>query len=959
MLRPPPPPPGLPVPRQLRPAQSGRAGAATLLAFWLAAGSAGPGYAAPMFVSPEVRFGEATTPTLQPTRQGRPAVATGDGVTFLVWVDEREGEGRFLLYGAAVPEGGTLAATRNFPVAREELRADRPAVAFGARQFAVAWEDVDARGVFAARFEPSGRRLDAAPVALTGAIDCSRPAIAFDGVDFVVALECDEDDGPKGIVVQRLSTVGVPGQPRVVDSSDGASRATVSCLEGAAVPAPCLVAWQKPSAYGDRVQAIWIVSNQVGPELSFALATPGVDQYRPRTLAAGSNVRVLWLEGPGNELKLRSALVSPAGTLSTAVESFWFGGNELDRPELEAAALSDDRVLVSGSATIQSQRRLFVRPLSGGPMFFGTAPATEEQRLASSGLAPFGPDAGLVVWTQGTSERASVVAAVVPPVDGIVGVPLAVSSPTQLNPAVAEGPLGALVGWVEWKDGGADVLISKVLLDGGLSAAPPVLVAGGDGDQRALALAVARTTGFAVWTETSSGGASVRGRSVAADGSLASGSVIDFGTASEAGVPVELSRPAVAASAGLFLVAHVGSDGGPPALFVDLLNEAAVASGAPEPRPKPVPLGADAGQVDSSPSVASVDGGFVVAWRATSPASAEPHVWTSFVQATLASNGLAPPAVDVGSTSARSPDDPPSVACSPTSCLVAWVEPLGGGDAHRVISRALDLRGRPLGAPPTVVASSAGGLRAPAVVAAGDAFVVVWVDHAPVTRSEARAMRVSSEGALLDGAPFVVGPAGGPSTLSRPVLAASGGLVWLAYSAFDDAPEHQTHRLRARLLVDPSAPEAAGLDAALLGPGIEASPASELWCSKPFRFPTTGSNTARGPGPVRWHLAAGGDAPVPPGLTVDEDSGVLMWTPPPEAAGLHRVGLTAQGNGWVDALILTLDVRCTQRAAFASCGCRAVGGEGASLGPLPAALALLLRGLRPRAQRAQQKEHAS
>ena len=87
-----------------------------------------------------------------------------------------------------------------------------PAVAFDGTNYLVVWEDFRNRpfetDIYAVRVSPTGQVLDPQCIQICAEDgDQSYPAVAFDGVNFVVAWQ-DESDGQPEIYAARVSTSG-------------------------------------------------------------------------------------------------------------------------------------------------------------------------------------------------------------------------------------------------------------------------------------------------------------------------------------------------------------------------------------------------------------------------------------------------------------------------------------------------------------------------------------------------------------------------------------------------------------------------------------------------------------------------------------------------------------------------------------------------------------------------------
>ena len=167
--------------------------------------------------------------------QFEPAVSFGAGRYFVAWEDSRSLR-QFDIYGARVQPNGVVTDATGIPIATSPPSKHFPAVAYGANEFLLGWEEdaglglgLDIRG---ARVDSNGAVLDGNGLAITAAQrDQSRVAASFDGRDFVLAWEDARNLG-RDIYAARVHADGTLEDPTgigvAVDLTDKATPAMAS-----------------------------------------------------------------------------------------------------------------------------------------------------------------------------------------------------------------------------------------------------------------------------------------------------------------------------------------------------------------------------------------------------------------------------------------------------------------------------------------------------------------------------------------------------------------------------------------------------------------------------------------------------------------------------------------------------------------------------------------------------------
>lgn len=138
--------------------------------------------------------------------------------------------------------------------------------------------------------------------------------------------------------------------------------------------------------------------------------------------------------------------------------------------------------------------------------------------------------------------------------------------------------------------------------------------------------------------------------------------------------------------------------------------------------------------------------------------------------------------------------------------------------------------------------------------------------------------------------------------------------------------------------------EASGADGGAEGgpPRFTSTPDTAARCGVPYRYSGARRPLVEGQGPFRFSLRPALGLPLPEGVSVDEATGEITWTPAPGDEGVHPVALRVDGAAGSATSSFAIVVECDRRLAV-ECGCAGP----ASAEPEPwwlAAVALLLFG---------------
>jgi hypothetical protein len=135
-----------------------------------------------------------------------------DGAEFLVaWRDFRSGTD-YDIYGARVTPQGAVLDTTGIVISHMANDQWSPAVGFDGANFLVAWQDCRSRSdgdIYGGRMTPQGTLLDSAGVTISQVVnDQWSPATGFDGTDFLVVWEGRRHDGGYDVYGARVTPEG-------------------------------------------------------------------------------------------------------------------------------------------------------------------------------------------------------------------------------------------------------------------------------------------------------------------------------------------------------------------------------------------------------------------------------------------------------------------------------------------------------------------------------------------------------------------------------------------------------------------------------------------------------------------------------------------------------------------------------------------------------------------------------
>lgn len=726
-------------------------------------------------------------PVLGPVRQALSSRAAFDGENFLVVWDDDRGAVRSVS-AARVSRSGVLLDPEDIALPAYDRYRQSPTVAFGGTDYLIVWQEAisSINRIRGLRVGKDGRVIGA-PFSVSAdspISDCQRPAVAFDGTNYLVAWHYfpssyDQLYGarvsPLGVVLDKPAVSLVATQASSIYALDppglafGGGNYLVGWSEGGKILtsrfSPALVRLDSagvevatgtdsygPALAWDGTQ-FWAAFSAQGTGSSTAmvrrvsaagvplgqtetLATDASDNYlTPAVAGDGNGGLAIFGRGPRVDTDLAASLLdSASGTVSTTqslvatVDSQW------------------DPALTRGDATTPFLVS-WLDTRHGGSAVYGS-------RLDASRLT----------------------------MDG-TGVLLSFALNKENEPAVAASAAGFLVAWIDSRDGGYNVYAADLDGTGAPLHAAARAVTPGSLRHGEVAVASDGTKYFAAWDESDIlGNYSTLGRIIGADGTPETAPVVISPGST-------LFDPVIAFGGGNYFVigSHYVASAWP-------LSGARVSASGALLDQVPLPLAADA----FLPAMASDGTDFLIVWRSGSAALGL-RVDSNGVAKDSSPFTISPAGANVGSY--------PKVAFGGGSYFVVWTDPSS-------LTTIRGARVSPAGAvldttPVTIV--PAGTLPKleipgdPSVGFDGSSFMVAWKSSvydsgtSQVVSNDFKVTPVSPAGAV--GAPSYVGPNdnSNSATADYPVVAATvAGTTIVAYVQRDNPAGYDIERVRTK-----------------------------------------------------------------------------------------------------------------------------------------------------------------
>jgi len=392
-------------------------------------------------------------------RQSSPAVAFDGTYYATVWNDVRTGPSDQNVYGARVNGDGVVLDPQSIAVSTAASSQKRPEAAFDGNEFLAVWEEtrdnnLDVRGT---RLTPGGAILDTSgiPISPRGGVQ-SYPAVAYGARDFLVVWEegMNRNRDVRGV---RVSSAGgvLDSTSILISGPPWEQCAPMVASDGT----DYIVAWQdwRNSSYDiycARVSPSGVVLDTAG----IAVCTSSGDQVTPAVAYNGTDYLVLW-QDPGTAVRdIHGARVSRQGIVIDP-NGFVVSGAPSVQDQPVAAADGTD-FLVVWSDWRNGDRDIYAARVTGAGTVLDTVgiPICTASGAQSYPEVSYDGSSFLVVWQDQRSGEQDIYGARVTPQGSIIDTFAVTTQPgDQFEPALARGPgndmLMAYSGWAGIVDG--------------------------------------------------------------------------------------------------------------------------------------------------------------------------------------------------------------------------------------------------------------------------------------------------------------------------------------------------------------------------------------------------------------------------------------------------------------------------------------------------------------------------
>jgi hypothetical protein len=319
-------------------------------------------------------------------------------------------------------------------------------VSFDGTNYLVVWTDgrTDSTTVYAARVTPTGEILDGDGILIaSGPADRFRPAVSFDGTNFLVVWEGRRSDvegsDVYGALVSRAGVIVGPS-PFVVSFADNRSEAPAVSFDGTNF----LVVWEGnrsvtgDGVYGARVSRAGVVLDHTPIRV---VAGALVDD--PAVTFAGTDFLVVWSTGDPGYQDVRGARVARSGAV-------------LDDPSIEISTAPGAQVTPAVASDGTNALVVWSDGRSPGPANIyaarvdgaGTVLEPDGIQVTDAGDPQREPSVAangsfLVVWRDDRWFGGDIKGTRINRAGGVVdgaGIPIAATAGDELGPAVVAGP---------------------------------------------------------------------------------------------------------------------------------------------------------------------------------------------------------------------------------------------------------------------------------------------------------------------------------------------------------------------------------------------------------------------------------------------------------------------------------------------------------------------------------------
>ena len=623
--------------------------------------------------------------------QRKPAIAS-DGISYLiVWEDYRAGSYSDI-YGARVSVDGTLLDPPGIAISTAPRYQGFPAIAFDGINYLVVWQDTrDPSGtrIYGTRVSTGGVVLDPNGIPIsTAAGNQGYPAIAFNGTNCLAVWE-DTRSGTTGdIYGARISTDGSVLDPNGIAINSSAS--SQSDPDVASDGTDWFVVWSDPRTglsydiYGTRVSADGSVLDPNGITISSAAK----DQLYPSVAFNGADYFVVWQDFRSNwtydiyctRVSRSGTVLDPAGiAISTAINHHQYPSVVFDG---------------TNCLVVWADKR-------NGPDYDIFAARVDT--------------AGSVIDTG--------------------GIPVSIVVNNQWWPATAAGGTNCLIVWEDSRNGAKTDIYGARLSKGGNVLDPAGMsVSTSANDEWLPAIAFNGTNYLVVWEDYRAGlNSDIYGVRVSQSGAVLDPAGIAVSTA-----PGNQNWPAVASDGTNYLVVWMDSRSG----IYPHIYGTRITQGGTVLDPNGIAI-CTAANDQNFPAVAFAGTNYLVAWQDYRSGSSY-----DIYGARVSQGGAVLDPAGIAICTAASDQWSPAMASNGASCLVVWQDHRSGS-SYDIYGARVGADGSVLDQNGIAISTAASWQMSPAATSDGTDYLVVWQD-ARISSWDIYGARVTQGGSVLD-----------------------------------------------------------------------------------------------------------------------------------------------------------------------------------------------------------------
>jgi phosphoribosylformylglycinamidine (FGAM) synthase PurS component len=628
-----------------------------------------------------------------------------------------------------------------------------PAVAFDGVNFLVVWTDWrsdSSSGIYATRVSPQGVVLDPSGIAVsTAGSDQQYPAVAFDGTNFL-AVWVDNRDSGYDVFAARVTPQGTVLDPTgiAVSTASGTQSSPAVAFDGV----NSLVTWsdRRSDPSGDIYAARVTPQGTVLDPTGIAVSTGSGAQSSPTVAFDGVNSLVTWSDPRSDPAgDIYAARVTPQGTVldpSGIVVSA--AANTQESPQV---AFDGTSFLVAWFDTRSTNYAdvYAARVTPQGTVLdpSGIAVSTAEGYQDAEGVAFDGTNFW-VTWSDYRSGSAygDIYAARVTPQGTVLdtsGIPVATAGGDQYNSAVALGGANLLVTWEDYRSNPyePDVYVARVTPAGTVLDPRGILATLAIGWQEYPAVAFDGANFLVSWAN----GRSDSTRAVYAARVTPQGAVLDSTDIAISTDPGWHSDPAIAFDGTNYLVTWMDYRNG---AYGDIYATRVTPQGTVLD-PSGIPVSTETDD-QLYPAIAFDGTNYLVTWMDDRSGSTY-DIYAARV--TPQGTVLDPSGILV--SAAADYQSYPAVAFGGTNYLVTWMDYRGGSD-YDIYAARVTPQGVVLDSAGIAVSADTNDQLYPAVAFDGANFLVSWTDDRSDWQGDIYAARVTPAGAVLDPAGIAV-----------------------------------------------------------------------------------------------------------------------------------------------------------------------------------------------------------